>query len=144
MNILTIAMKNTDLIEELRTFSLYKKDQFRGYGIAFHTESINPSKPNHKLVYPLIEIESNSPADDAGMMNGQRVVAINGKFVNIQLFCLDDVIESIENSYFHRKFTDITVLDANEWSDLMENSQLSTTVLSKHLPSKVRKEIRFF
>jgi hypothetical protein len=144
MKNLTQAMKNSDLSEELRTFSLYKKDGYTGYGIAFHTESIQPTKPNHKLVYPLIEIEPNSPADDAGMKNGQRVVAVNGEFINSELFCLDDVVESIENSYFRRNFTDITVLDAKEWSDFMENPQLAIKLALSHPPPKLPKQIRYF
>ena len=83
---LVTAMENPQLNENIRTCSLYKSEQFFGYGIAFHTEDIAISEPYHKLVYPLIEIESQSPADEAGMRNGQLVVAVNCEFVNRDLF----------------------------------------------------------
>ncbi|CAM6001852.1 unnamed protein product [Sphagnum balticum] len=87
-------------------------DNYFGYGIAFHTENIPPTNESHKLVYPYIEVEANSPAEDAGMSNGQRVVAVNGAFVNNDLKTLDEVVQCIEDSYYTRNFTDITVMDA--------------------------------
>jgi len=77
--------------------------------------------PSHKLVYPLVEIEANSPAEEAGMRNGQRVVAVNGGFVNKDFKILEDVVAAIEDSYYTRNFTDITVIDPELWHDCMEN-----------------------
>ena len=99
MSSLVVAMDNPQLNEHLRTYSLYKSEQFFGYGIAFHTEDIAISEPYHKLVYPLIEIEPQSPAEEAGMRNGQRVVAVNGEFVNKEFKTLEDVVQAIEDSY---------------------------------------------
>ena len=125
MESLVIAMDNPELSENLRTYSLYKSEVFFGYGIAFHTEDIPPSKPSHKLVYPLIEIEAQSPADDAGMRNGQRVVAVNGGYVNREYRTLEEVVQSIEDSYYSRNFTEITVLEPQHWNEFMENPGLA-------------------
>lgn len=130
MEYLIIAMNNPELSDKLRTYSLYKSPSFFGYGIAFHTESIQPSLPSHKLVYPLIEIEPDSPAEEAGMKNGQRVVAVNGEFVNRDFATLEDVVQGIEDSYYSRNFTDITVLDPLLWNDLMENPLLAAKLAS--------------
>lgn len=121
MSYLVQAMDNPNLEDKLRTYSLYKSQHFFGYGIAFHTESIPATLPSHKLVYPLVEIESNSPAEEAGMSNGQRVVAVNGEFVNKEFRTLEDVVQAIEDSYYTRNFTDITVIDPELWNDCMEN-----------------------
>jgi predicted metalloprotease with PDZ domain len=112
------------LNEKLRTYSLYKSEQFFGYGIAFHTESIPATLPSHKLVYPFVEIENFSPASDAGMKTGQRVVAVNGGYVNKDYQTLEDVVKAIEDSYYNRNFTDITVLEPEMWNDFMEKPGL--------------------
>jgi len=125
MSSLVTAMENPQLNESLRTFSLYKSEHFFGYGIAFHTEDIAISEPYHKLVYPLIEIENQSPADEAGMKNGQRVVAVNGEFVNKAFKTLEEVVQAIEDSYYSRNFTEITVLEPNYWDEFMENPSVA-------------------
>lgn len=118
-------MDNPKLEDKLRTYSLYKSQHYFGYGIAFHTESIPATLPSHKLVYPLVEIEPSSPADESGMRNGQRVVAVNGGFVNKEFRTLEDVVQAIEDSYYTRNFTDITVIDPELWHDCMENPNLA-------------------
>ena len=125
MKHLAVAVENPELAKEMRTYNLYKSQHFFGYGIAFHTEDISISKPEHKLVYPLIEIEANSPADQAGMKNYQRVVAVNGEFVNKDFRTLEDLVQSIEESYYSRDYTEVTVLDSNLWEDFMENPELA-------------------
>ena len=137
MRSLITAMNNPELKDKLRTYSLYKSKDFFGFGIAFHTESIHPTKSKHKLVYPLIEVDDKSPADTAGMLNGQRLVAVNGEFVNKDLDRLGDVIKSIEDSYYSRNFTEITVLDPMIWDEFMENPQLAEKLANY-------KKVRFF
>ena len=132
MSYLVEAVHNQELSEKLRTYSLYKNQHFFGYGIAFHTENIQPTLAEHKLVYPLVEIESHSPAEDAGMKYGQRVVAVNGEFVNKDFRSLDDVVAAIEDSYYSRNFTDITVLDPHLWNDFMENPHLAASLAQKN------------
>jgi hypothetical protein len=133
---LVTAMENPQLNENLRTYSLYKSEQFFGYGIAFHTEDIAISEPYHKLVYPLIEIESQSPADEAGMRNGQRVVAVNGEFVNRDFKTLEDVVQAIEDSYYSRNFTEITVLEPHFWDEFMENPSLAAQLAANIKPKQ--------
>jgi membrane-associated protease RseP (regulator of RpoE activity) len=125
MKALVIAVENSELNSKLRTYSLYKNPQVFGYGIAFHTEPIQPSEPSHRLVYPKIEIEQGSSAEDAGMRFGQRVVAVNGEFINKELKTLEDVVQAIEDSYYSRNFTDITVIEPELWEEFMENLKLA-------------------
>ncbi len=119
---------NPAMAEKAKTCKLYNSEHFFGYGIAFHTEDISISKPDHKLVYPLIEIEANSPAEEAGLQNYQRVIAVNGKYVNKDFGSLEDVVQSIEDSYYSRNNTEITVIDSELWDSLMENPQLAASL----------------
>ena len=126
MEALVVAMENPELSQHLRNYSVHKYPApYTGFGIAFHTEDIAPSKPTHKLVYPLVEVEQSPPALEAGMQNGQRVVAVNGEFVARDLLTLDDVVRAIEDSYYTRNFTEITVLDPNIWDEFMEDPNLA-------------------
>ena len=124
-SLVTAMNTNEELLGRLKTYDVYKRDNFFGYGIAFHTESTPPSKPSHKLVYPFIEVEPDTPAEEAGLKYGQRVVAVNGAFVNRELKSLDDVVQAIEDSYYSRSFTTITVLDPVMWQDFMSNPNLA-------------------
>ncbi len=107
MGHLVNAIENPEFNKQVHTYNLYKEQDFFGYGIAFHTEDISISKPEHRLVYPLIEIEDNSPAAKSGMKNYQRVVAVNGEFVNKDFRTLEDVVQSIEDSYYSRDFSSL-------------------------------------
>jgi membrane-associated protease RseP (regulator of RpoE activity) len=121
MNYLVLAIENNpEFRNRLRTYSLHKSQVFYGYGIAFHTEAIQPSLNEHKLVYPFIEIESDSPAENVGMKYGQRVVAVNGAFVNREFKTIEDIVAAIEDSYINRDFTDLTVLEPETWLQCME------------------------
>ena len=135
MELLVLAMDNPELNDKLRTYSLYKSPHFFGYGIAFHTERIQPSLASHKLVYPLIEIESQSPAEEAGMRNGQRVVAVNGAYVNADFKSLEDVVQAIEDSYYSRNFTDITVLDPALWAEFMQSPESAARLADYKRPA---------
>lgn len=138
MSSLVVAMDNPQLNEQLRTYSLYKSEQFFGYGIAFHTEDIAISEAYHKLVYPLIEIEPQSPAEEAGMRNGQRVVAVNGEFVNKHFKTLEDVVQAIEDSYYSRNFTEITVLEPQFWEEFMESPEVAAQLASFVKPTSTK------
>ncbi len=134
------ALDNPEMNKEIHTYNLYKDQDFFGYGIAFHTEDISISKPEHKLVYPLIEIEDNSPAAKSGMKNYQRVVAVNGDYVNKEFRSLEDVVQSIEDSYYTRDFTEISVIDSQLWETLMENPDVAARLakFKLNLPSDSR------
>jgi predicted metalloprotease with PDZ domain len=121
MNQLINVIHLPELNEKLRTYSLYKSEEFFGYGIAFHNKSIPATLPSHKLVYPFLDIENFSPASDAGMKTGQRLVAVNGGYVNKDYQSLRDIVTAIEDSYYNRNFTDITVLESEMWNNFMEN-----------------------
>jgi hypothetical protein len=130
MNHLVKAANQPLLNDKLRTYSLRQRPPYFGYGIAFHTEFITPSEPHHKLVYPNIQIEEDSPASDAQMRDGQRVVAVNGQYVNRDLKTLQDVVIAIEDSYYQRNFTDITVLNPELWNEFMEDPSLAAQLVS--------------
>ena len=130
MNSLVDAINtNPELRSQLRTVDLYKSESYFGYGIAFHTEAIPPTKPSHKLVYPYIEVEPYSPAEEAGLENGHRVVAVNGKYVNRDLATLEDIVECIEESYYSQSKTTVTVLDKNSWNEFMINPKLAADLI---------------
>jgi len=135
MGHLVNAIENPEFNKQVHTYNLYKEQDFFGYGIGFHSEDISTSKPEHRLVYPLIEIEDNSPAAKAGMKNYQRVVAVNGEFVNKDFKTLVDVVNSIEDSYYSREFTEISVIDSQLWETLMENPEIAVKLANYKLSS---------
>lgn len=126
MNFLLVAIENNQLNENLRTYSLYNNETYFCFGITFQTENIAISDPFYKLPYPLIDIEPQSPANEAGMRNGQRLVAVNGLFLNKDLKTLNDVVITIEESYLNRKMVVLTVLESDFWDNLMKNSNLAS------------------
>jgi len=58
------------------------------------------------------------------MRNGQRIVAVNGDYVNLELANLDDVVRAIEDSYYTQNLTDFIVLDQHLWDEFMEKHNL--------------------
>ena len=130
MSHLVNAVENPKMKKEILAYKLYKDAIYFGYGIAFHTEEISISKSEHKLVYPLIEIEENSPAAKYGMKDYQRVVAVNGEYVNKELRSLEDVVTSIEDSYYTRDFTEILVIGSHMWDTLMKNPGIAAKLAS--------------
>ena len=125
MEHLIVAMENPELSQNLKKYNLYKSEHFFGYGILFYAED-TLHQTTHRLVYPRMGIESRSPAEEMGMSDDQRLVAVNGKFVNKELKCLGDVIRTIEESYFREEHTvlEITALDQIYWKEFMKNPQL--------------------
>ncbi|CAF0708112.1 unnamed protein product, partial [Brachionus calyciflorus] len=121
MTLLDQNIKHPKLQERIQTYRVYNRESYFGYGMSFHQEPISPSLPTHKLVYPRIELEPDSPSVDAGLTSDQRVVAVNGKLLNADFYTLDDVAQEIEESYYERQFTDITVLSPELWNTFMEN-----------------------
>lgn len=122
MSYLIEAMeKNHDFRESLATYRLVKSQNYYGYGIAFHTEAIQPSMDKHRLVYPFVEIEPGTPADLAQMKTGQRVVAVNGLFVNDRFQTIEDIVAAIEDSYNNQDYTDLTVIEPELWVQCYEN-----------------------
>lgn len=137
MNELVSCIKHPKMQTNLETRRLYNRESFFGYGMSFHQEPISPSLPHHKLVYPRIEIEPDSPSVDAGLVTDQRVVAVNNKFVNEQFHTLDDVAQEIEESYYSKNYTDITVMKADLWSKLF-NNQIHVSEIVKMSPEPVQ------
>lgn len=114
--------------EYVRTYSLRKKEDFFGYGLAFHTEKIIPTLPEHKLVFPLVEAEPDSPADEVGIKYGQRMIAVNNQFMNADLESLEDAVAVIDDSYYSRETTDITVIEPEFWQECMKNPNLAAAI----------------
>lgn len=113
-----------DLVKskQLRTYSLYKSPIWYGYGIVIHSELIPFIMPEQKLVYPYITVDKGSPSFKAGMRNNQRIVAVDGEFVNENnLKCIEDVMLAIEDSHIFKDKTDITIIEPELWNELMTN-----------------------
>ncbi|RMZ94649.1 Na(+) H(+) exchange regulatory cofactor NHE-RF3, partial [Brachionus plicatilis] len=83
-----------------------------------------------------IEIEPDSPSVDAGLETNQRVVAVNNKYVNEKFYTLDDVAQEIEESYYDKHYTDITVMSADLWSKLI-NSPIHISEIVRVSPETV-------
>ena len=115
---------NSELRSRLKVHSVQKQEPFIGFGMSLVDEHTRPYLPTHKLVYPAIEVEDGSPAALAGMQSGQRIVAINGSFINRELPTIDSVAEAIDQSYYKNSVTVFTVIDPVFWADLMMNAKL--------------------
>lgn len=115
---------NSALRSQLKRYSVQKQEPFIGFGMSLVEEHTRPYLPAHKLVYPAIEVEEGSPAASAGMQSGQRVVAINGLFINRELPNIDSVAGAIDESYFNNSVTVFTVIDPVFWADLVANAKL--------------------
>jgi hypothetical protein len=108
----------------LRTYSLHKFPNYIGYGLSIIMEDIQPTQVTHRLVFPFLEIEPGSPAHRAGMRNGQRLVAVNGLFVNKNLASVENIVRVIDDCFFSdRGCIDLAVLDLKVWLEWMENSE---------------------
>lgn len=128
-NLTSEIIENAKIKEHIKTYSLRKIDDFFGYGLAFHTEKIMPSLPEHKLVYPFVEAESGSPAEEAGIKYGQRVIAINNLFMNVDLESLESAVAAIEDSYYSRDTTEITVIEPEFWQECLKNPNLAAALV---------------
>ena len=121
MNSLVNAIEsNSSFRDQLPTYEIYKQESCEGFGLSIHTEAIAPCQANHKLVYPLIEVEEGSPAEKAGLKNGHRIVAIDGSFLNRELKTLSDVVNVLDDSFYQNDYTRITVLDPVMWQDFLD------------------------
>ena len=129
--------KNQEFRKRLRTLYLRKSDAFNGFGIGLHTESVEP-KTSEKLVYPFIEVSTNSPAQDAGLENGYRLVAVNDKFINRELRTFRDIVECLDNSYYDDESTKLTLLEPYMWPDFMDKPQMAIDLTTRTTKSASR------
>ena len=129
MSHLMNAIDNPDLPS--KQLKINKQMGFVGFGIAFHTEELTPFEPEHKLVFPLIEVEPDSPADACGLSNGQRVIAVNDLFINKDLKTLDEVLNVVDDSFYTREYTEVKIIESALWDQCMENPQLAEDLIPK-------------
>ena len=123
--------QNRHFRERLKTYRFRKSREFHGLRIVFHSEVIKQSLPEHRLVYPVIEVEPYSPAAAKGMENGQRLVAVNEKFVNRTLSTIEEIIAEIELSYNSNQITCLTVINREVWVQCMENPHVAANLVRK-------------
>jgi hypothetical protein len=110
----------------LHTYKLHKSTGYMGYGLSIYTEDVQPSLPEHYLVYPFLEVKTGSPATRAGMRNGQRLVAVDGLFVNKDLTSVNDIVRVIEDGYLTRECSQLTVISLDLWLQCMEKPGLAS------------------
>ena len=109
---------NPEMAKKLKSYKLSKNPR---YGISFKKVDIQKTDLSHKFVYPKLLIVAKTPSSKAGMKKGQRLIAVNGKYVNKQLHNLDDILDEIDSL---ETVTELTVIDQNIWNSLMENPSL--------------------
>ena len=127
---------NKNLINKLtRTYNVYKSEYFTDFGINIQNQkTMSPS--TSILVFPSINVDSRSPAKKAGMQNNQRIVAINGKYVNKELNCLNDVCEALERSNNSKESIELIVISSQLWESFIENPKILNSLTYKELPIK--------
>ena len=120
---------NSEFHAKLQTVEIYKQEPYVGFGISIHTEPTAPCQANHKLVYPLVEIEEGSPAHTAGLEYGHRIVAVDGAFVNRDLRTLSDIGEAIDDSYYQNELTRLTVMDPEMWQEFLDDPKKAAALV---------------
>ena len=76
------------------------------------------------IQFPKIQVTRDSPAEKAGLRNDQRLIAVNGKFVNKGLNKISHIIEAIYNDYFKGPSLKIIVIEPENWNHILKNSSL--------------------
>lgn len=122
-SLVSAVESNSEFRSKLTTCELRKNEPFVGFGLSIHTELTAPCQINHKLVYPLIEVDEGSPAATVGLKYGNRIVAVDDAYVNRELRTLDDVSTAIDDSYYQNESTRLTVIDPVMWQSFLDQPQ---------------------
>jgi hypothetical protein len=103
-----------------KVYRVDRNPEYFGFGIILHTdrESKQPSGSGQmsKMFYPSLEIVPDSPADVSALKNGQRLVAVNGKYINKDFNTIDELAKAIDDSYYQKGSIDFTVVGPDEWN----------------------------
>ena len=67
----------------------------------------------------------NSPADKAGLKNGQRLVAVNGFYVNKETDKVKGILEKISEAYSKGNYVKVLLFDSENWFKLKNNSNMN-------------------
>jgi hypothetical protein len=143
MNYLILAIHSSEFIQLIKTYRLenFNKvvNENSGYGITFLTEPIQPYLPEHKLVYPFLEVDKDSVAYKAGIKYGQRLIAVNDYFINKDLNRMSELVAYVEFSYKFNECTEFKVIDPDVWFRLMNNP----SYLIQFIDKNPKKEFNF-
>lgn len=93
----------------------------RNHGIEFVSDTADESLHGQYLVFPYVGVSKGSKAHDAGMIEGQRLVAINDYLVTDQCENIQDVNTLFEEAIAERERVKLTVLDREKWDEFMED-----------------------
>ena len=115
----------------LKKFKIKKNLGFVYFGISFHAEELKPFESEHKLVFPLIKVEPNSPAKACGLMSKQRVVWVNDLCINNELGTLVEVLNAVEDSNLTNEYTEFKIIESELWDQYMENPKLAEAYIPK-------------
>lgn len=93
-------------------YKLYRKKNYPDFGLTFHSEDS----------IPLVDVESGSPAEYAGMHSLQCIIAINGKLFTKDLKTVADVLKYIKHCYFNsREHVEVTAIGLDQWDEFVES-----------------------
>lgn len=109
--------KNERLRNTLTRIELNRSADYEGYGFELVIGKRSQLNP---LVYPTFDVKPDSPAERAGLANGQRLIAVNRKFINDKLNRVDELIDEFESSYYREKRTSLLVLEQEHWTSFMQ------------------------
>jgi hypothetical protein len=76
------------------------------------------------MFYPSLEIVPDSPADVSTLKNGQRLIAVNGKYINKDFTTIDDLAKAIDDSYYQKGSIEFTVVPHEEWSTIKNDQSI--------------------
>jgi hypothetical protein len=102
---------------KLKSYHIDRNPEYFGFGIILHTDK-EKEQDGETLSYPCLEIEKNSPADVAGLKNGQRLIAVNNEFINREFKSINSLAQAIDDCYYQRGSTDFLVLDEEVWESI--------------------------
>lgn len=124
---------NKDISKITRTYNVYRSEYFQDLGINIQEQETILKRPSDLLVYPTIKIDDRSPAAKAGMQNNQRIVAVDGKYLNKELGTLHDVYETLNESYLSKDCIEIIVISSQLWESFIENPKILAAMSNRDL-----------
>jgi hypothetical protein len=110
----------------LRKYHVEKNDNYFGFGIILHTErdDDDDDDESYQVYYPILEIENSSPALTAGLTTDQRLIAVDGKYINTDLKTIENLAQCIDECYYMKGYADLLVIEPEDWEKIKDNNDL--------------------
>ena len=132
-----------DLKNHLKVYRIEKTKSFFGFGIILHTEKSENDEENETF-FPLVEIEKGSPAQMAGLKSNQRIIAVDGYYINSDLKTVEELAQLIDRCYYENLSSEVVLIDSEIWDRIKDNDELMLSLfeilessLNKTLTSEV-------